>query len=138
MDYEKLLNEKDSLNEGEDDEVPQIIRGSSPWAKRALAALGLLVVIQTIALISVASRINVKDPLLALWCEYSNLLQQQDALLTQPAPANQVIKYKNIRHDAEDRSPYVAAERPLIDELWMDLYDCEYKGLISLIKRSSF
>ena len=55
-----------------------------------------------------------------------HLLQQQAAVLTQSAPANQAIKYKNIRHDAEDRSPYVAAEAPLIDELWMDLYDCEY------------
>jgi hypothetical protein len=51
-------------------------------------------------------------------------------MLINAAPANDVITYKNIRHDAEDRSPYVAAERPEIDELWMDLYDCKCKHLI--------
>ena len=131
MDYEKLLNETDSSSEGDIDHVPQPFRRGRRWTKIIIAGLGLLVIIQTIALISLASNSFLQDPLLVLWCEYSELVQQKAAVLTQVAPANQVIKYKNIRHDAEDRSPYVAAERPLIDDLWMDLYDCEYRFLMS-------
>jgi len=112
MDYEKVPKETDSLNEEEDDEVPRIIRRRNPWTKTSIVGLGLLVIIQAIALISLVSKPTLKDPLLDLW-----------------SPANQVIKYKNIRHDAEDRSPYVAAERPIIDELWMDLYDFGTVGL---------
>ena len=46
------------------------------------------------------------------------------------APANDIIRYKNIRHDAEDHSPYVSSDPPLIDELWMDLYDCQFSSLL--------
>lgn len=42
------------------------------------------------------------------------------------APLNGVVKYKTIRQDGEDRSPYVSSERPIIDKMWMDLYDCKY------------
>jgi hypothetical protein len=74
MNYEKPFNETDPLNEGEDDEVPQIIHRSSPWTKRAIICLSLLVIIQTVALLSLVGKSIVRDPLLALWCECSSLL----------------------------------------------------------------
>ena len=75
MDFEKSFNDTDPLNEGEDEEFPRIVRRSSLWRNRAIVGLSLLVVIQTIALISLAWKPIVKDPLLALWCEYSTLYQ---------------------------------------------------------------
>lgn len=50
--------------------------------------------------------------------------------LIESAPLNHVVKYKTIRQDGEDRSPYVSSEPPVIDKMWMDLYDCKYPSSI--------
>lgn len=38
-----------------------------------------------------------------------------------------MVSYKTIRQDGEDRSPYVSSEPPIIDQMWMDLYDCKHQ-----------
>jgi hypothetical protein len=71
MEYEKLSNEIDNSNEEGsegDDQLPRIIYRSNPWTRRAVIGFGLLILIQTITLISLISKHRVKDPSLGLWC----------------------------------------------------------------------
>ena len=74
MDSEKYFAETDPLNEGEDRVILLAkARQSSPWTKRSIIGLTLLVFVQTLALISILSKHASKDPLLALWCEYFSI-----------------------------------------------------------------